>query len=273
MIKIVCMIQPNPAQVYFLNRVSEKYKILAIVESPVQRAGLMDKIKAKGLAGSVEDIINRLLKGSNRQRQKMDDYNRNFGDRWKTVDPSIPVFATADINSSAVEEFFNKEKPALIVDHGTSLVKNHILATAPLALNLHWGLSPYYRGAYCTEWALVNWDPFNIGVTIHKLSKEIDGGDVLAQARAVISSTDTAHSINMQLTKLGAELVVKIIERLETGQPLQFKKQDYSQGFMTTIKQSGRHLFKEVQRIEDNGLLKTILERPCRRQALPIVEL
>ena len=31
--------------------------------------------------------------------------------------------------------------------------RDELLAAVPLALNIHWGLLPYYRGTHCTEWA------------------------------------------------------------------------------------------------------------------------
>jgi len=274
MIKIICLIRNNPAQIYFLNSINEKYKIsLAIIESPVNRVGLIHKLKAKGAFGSLEDITNRVLTGGQKQRRRIRDYNKYFGNKWKVIDQSISLLTTQDINSPAVYECLRREKPDLILDHGTSLVKDHILETSSLALNLHWGLSPYYRGSYCTEWALVNWDPYNIGVTIHKLAKKIDGGDILAQQRATLTSGDTAHSINMQLTALGVELIIQAIDRLVGGQELNFKKQDYSKGFMTCVKQWDRHTLKQVENLENNGMLKTILEKPARKQQLPIVEL
>ena len=85
----------------------------------------------------------------------------------------------ADNNSTEVARRLTALKPDLILDHGTSIVSDSIIETAPLALNLHWGLSPYYRGTFCTEWALINHDPRNIGVTIHRLAKAVDGGDIL----------------------------------------------------------------------------------------------
>jgi len=274
MIKIICLIRNDPAQIYFLNRINERHKIsLAVIESPATRADLINKIKAKGILGSMEDITNRVLTSGQKQRRNVRDYDKYFGNKWKVIDESIPLLTTQDINAAAVYERLSRERPELILDHGTSLVKDHILETSPLALNLHWGLSPYYRGSYCTQWALVNWDPYNIGVTIHQLAKKIDGGDILAQQRATITHDDTAHSINMQLTQLGVELIIKVIDRIEAGQELNFHKQDYSRGIMTCVRQWDRHIFKQVENIENKGLLKTILEKPARKQALPIVEL
>lgn len=274
MLKIICLVRLNPAQVYFLNRIHRTHKIaLAIVESPLVRPSLLCRVQEKGVMGSLEDIAQRLLKGADKRTKDYAACDRFFGDQWRTVHDDIPILTTHDINSKEVYELLAKEKPDLILDHGTSLVKDHILDTAGLALNLHWGLSPYYRGAYCTEWALLNWDPHQIGVTIHKLAKEIDGGDLLAQKRAVISSGDTVHSINMQLTKLGVDLILTVIDRLKAGQKLVFHKQDHSLGLMTSVKQWSRRLRKQVEDIEHKGLVKEMLARPARREKLPIIEL
>lgn len=267
------MIRLNPAQIYFLNSINKKYKIsLAIIESSRARLDLINKVKAKGIFCSFEDVVNRVLTAGRRRKHRIRDYNKHFGDDWKKINGDIPTVTADDINSEAIQELLEGEKPDLILNHGTSLVKDCVLKTSRLALNLHWGLSPYYRGSYCTEWALLNWDPRNIGVTIHKLAKEIDGGDILAQKRAYLTSEDTAHSVNMRLTKLGVELLIKAIEKIGAGEELNFKKQDYSRGFMTRVKQWNRHLFKRLENIENNGLIQTMLEKPAREQKLPIVE-
>jgi len=274
MIKIACLVRVNPAQIYFLNRINERCKIsLAIVEAPEIPLDLTNKVREKGILGSIEDITNRILYPRGKQKRRISDCKRYLGDKWKSIDREIPLFTVKDINSEAVYERLNREKPDLILDHGTSLVKDNILETAPLALNLHWGLSPYYRGSYCTEWALINWDPYNIGATIHKLSRKIDGGDIIAQKRAVLAPGDTTHSINMQLTKLGVDLIIDIISRIEAGGELKFKKQDCSLGILTRNKQWGRHLFKQVENIENRDLIKAMLERPARLERFPIVEL
>ena len=52
------------------------------------------------------------------------------------------------------------------------LVKNR-------ALNIHMGLSPYYRGSSCNFWALYDNNPNYVGATIHMLSEGLDSGPIL----------------------------------------------------------------------------------------------
>lgn len=50
------------------------------------------------------------------------------------------------------------------------------------ALNIHMGLSPYYRGSSCNFWALYDGNPQYVGATIHLLSKGLDSGPILIHA-------------------------------------------------------------------------------------------
>ena len=56
-----------------------------------------------------------------------------------------------------------------LVDH---LVSNN-------AVNIHMGLSPYYRGSSCNFWAVYDDNPHSVGATIHRISKGLDSGPIL----------------------------------------------------------------------------------------------
>ena len=154
--------------------------------------------------------------------QQARDCQRLFQNDWRYLDPGIPLLVVADINAPIVRQRLAEIGPDVVLDHGTGIVRDELIDSVPLALNIHWGLSPYYRGTHCTEWGLISWDPYNIGVTLHRLSREIDGGGVVSQARAQIAPDDTVHSINMQLTQLGTELARAALARLDEGANLRF---------------------------------------------------
>jgi len=56
-------------------------------------------------------------------------------------------------------------------------------------INLHGGLSPEYRGADCTFWALHNQEPEKIGCTYITLCG-IDTGNIIAHVSPEIKETD-----------------------------------------------------------------------------------
>lgn len=50
------------------------------------------------------------------------------------------------------------------------------------AVNIHMGVSPYYRGSSCNFWALYDGRADLVGSTIHRLSSGLDSGKMLFQA-------------------------------------------------------------------------------------------
>jgi hypothetical protein len=78
------------------------------------------------------------------------------------------------------------------------------------AINIHMGLSPYYRGSSCNFWALYDRRPAFVGATIHYLSTGLDSGPILAHVRPEFSGQGpfsfTMESVNAVQNRLVAEL-------------------------------------------------------------------
>lgn len=265
--KIFCFIMNEPPLRYFVNTIQNQHKIdLVVVEGPNSFWG---KLRWHGIYGSYlryKDLFFYYFKYKK-------NYNRYFKESWKEINPSIPRVYVNNINDDIVRDIIIKEKPDIILVHGTRIIKKHIIESAKLILNLHWGLSPYYRGTHCTDWALINWDPYNIGVTIHLLTSKIDGGDIIAQKRAEILPGDTVHSINMQLTSLGTELIIEILKRPSKNKKFTTYKQDFSWGYLTCIRQWSAHLEKQIRFIEKKNIIGTMLKFPSRKELLDIHEI
>ena len=50
------------------------------------------------------------------------------------------------------------------------------------AVNIHMGVSPYFRGSSCNFWAIHDGHSELVGATIHLLSRGLDSGDILFHA-------------------------------------------------------------------------------------------
>jgi methionyl-tRNA formyltransferase len=91
-------------------------------------------------------------------------------------------------------------------------------------VNVHGSLLPKYRGASCIQAAILNGD-CETGITIMKMDKGLDTGDILAQKNIPIQNDDTAASLYDKLSLLGGEILTSILEKYIAGE-IQPKKQD-----------------------------------------------
>ncbi len=107
--------------------------------------------------------------------------------------------------------------------------------------NLHGSLLPKYRGAAPINWAVINGEK-ETGVTTFFIRHEIDTGDIIHQARFSIGADETAGEVHDRLMELGAQLVLKTVKTIESGQ-YELKKQDESQACPAP------KIFKETCRI------------------------
>ena len=270
--KIFALIKPNPPLLYFVNRIHRRHPLHTVIIEDRRLGSLpfLKKMQTRFAVGN-RAAMNPKVAIRVKSRKMAEICSRYFADDWLDLDSSLRVVFCKNINEQKIADLLAREKPDLLLDHGTSIVRDHIIDKAPLALNLHWGLSPYYRGTHCTEWALINWDPYNIGVTIHRLAKVIDGGDVLGQGRITVEPEDSVDSINMKLTREGTNIIIKVLDDWRQGADLQFHRQDFSRGYLTLNRQWSRELKRVVKGIEGQGIIGRMLKTPARREKLPIV--
>ena len=104
-------------------------------------------------------------------------------------------------NDNIVSEIINLE-PELLVCYGSSLIKSKLLDLYEgRFLNVHLGLSPYYRGSGTNVWPLINNEPDMVGATFMHIDRGIDTGKIIHQIRADIYLGDSPHSIGNRLIK------------------------------------------------------------------------
>ena len=82
--------------------------------------------------------------------------------------------------------------------------------------NLHGSLLPQYRGAAPLNWAVINGET-ETGVTTFLLSHEIDTGKIMFQEKIEIAENDTVGDLHDRLMVIGANLVVKTVDALASG--------------------------------------------------------
>jgi methionyl-tRNA formyltransferase len=83
-------------------------------------------------------------------------------------------------------------------------------------INLHGSLLPLLRGAAPIHWAVMRGET-QTGVTTFRLKHEIDTGELLFQEKMEIGPDETTTCVHDRMMVLGAQVMVKTIEAIQSG--------------------------------------------------------
>ncbi len=220
--RVVVLCADDRPQSLLLARVAEQHTLAGVVVD--QRYGPADRLQrlwqSSGrrpvrVAANVLRKLYLMLETRRETRVKHDHFGSfPLPRNW----PHSPVRITPELNAPATAAWVNDCKPDVIVVFGTRLIKPPLTTLAPRGtINLHTGLSPYYRGGHSTFFALLNAEPQYIGATVHRIDPGIDSGAILRSDRPMLASDDTLYSLECKVACLGSDLVMEVLSRLENG--------------------------------------------------------
>ncbi len=125
------------------------------------------------------------------------------------------ILKSGDLNDVHIDVIKPCLKSDRYVVFGASYIKGALIdiLLAKRALNIHMGVSPYYRGSSCNFWAAYDGNIDLVGATIHLLSKGLDSGDMLFHA--LPSFTENPFDLGMKAVKSAH---TALIEYIKTGE-------------------------------------------------------
>ena len=109
----------------------------------------------------------------------------------------LPVLA-GEINNCSLKFLKNFLKSEIYIVYGSSYIKGDLVnfLVKKRAINIHMGVSPYYRGTDCNFWALYQNNPHLVGATIHYLTKGLDNGPMLYHAVSNIKKNPFEYTMS-----------------------------------------------------------------------------
>ena len=146
----------------------------------------VDEAQKKIFGNTAIDTKNKNIKLLSLENKKLEKCSLNF----------LSDFLNSDIFIVFGSSFIKKDLVNFLIDHK--------------ALNIHLGISPYYRGTDCNFWALFDNNPHLVGATIHLLSKGLDSGQILYHALSEIKEDPFIYT--MSAVKSAFESIAQKIE-------------------------------------------------------------
>ena len=184
--KIVFMGTPDFAKESLEAIYNSGNKVLAVVTNP-------DKPKGRGMkmiASPVKEFA--LEKNLKIYQPTKVRNNTEFIEEIKTLNPDL----------------------LCVVAYGKILPKELLDIPKYGAINVHGSLLPEYRGAAPIQWAVLNGDK-KTGVTTMFMDIGMDTGDMILKEETIIGEDETTGELWGRLSKIGANLLVKTIKKIE----------------------------------------------------------
>jgi hypothetical protein len=124
-----------------------------------------------------------------------------FGNSYvnnKKKNIKILPMISGDLNQCSMNLLSDFLKSDVYVVFGSSYIKGELVdfLVKQKAINIHAGVSPYYRGTDCNFWALYDDNTHLVGTTIHLLSKGLDSGPMLYHAMSNLKTNPFEYTMS-----------------------------------------------------------------------------
>lgn len=142
------------------------------------------------------------------------DREAGLGDDWVATlaRNDVPVHEVAGVNHMTTVELLHGLSPDIVVSVGVpEIITKPVLDCArTVALNVHNGLLPSYRGHFGTFWEIRNGEQ-ECGVSIHEMTNRVDAGRIVAEARISTTSNRSFLDLMIQKKRRGGALLAKVM--------------------------------------------------------------
>jgi len=113
----------------------------------------------------------------------------------------------------------NRGDIGVVVSFG-KIIPESVLNLFPKGvINVHPSLLPKYRGPNPIRWQILNGEKMS-GITIIKLTKEVDAGPILIQKEVPIDENDNYTLLTKKLIEVGKEVLIEAIKIIERGEEI-----------------------------------------------------
>ena len=175
-----------------------------------------------------------------------------------------------EINGDQVVKEIEKLNPDLIICYGASLIKSSLLKSFKNRfINVHLGISPYYKGSGTNIFPIINNEFDMLGATFMHIDEGIDTGKVIHQFRSEIFIGDSPHTIGNRIIKKMTNICANLIFHFDN---LQNKRQIKVKGKTYYIKDFNSNICEKLYKNLSSKNLFLNLENKKKIRKKQIIE-
>lgn len=199
---------------YFVNAMAGRFEVVAVgYHDTGYRPAMTDP-------GEIDSETAEIVAHHFDERRKQEEiyFSNNGAYRESSANCTVRRLDFATLNGHSTIRFLEQHNVEVVMVYGTDLIKPPLLDRfSGRMINMHLGLSPYYRGTATNFYPLLNDEPEFVGATIHMISAGIDSGDIIHHARPEILVDDMPHTVGCKAILAGIDKMIQTLTELEAG--------------------------------------------------------
>jgi hypothetical protein len=202
--KISIFTSNQPRHISLINKLADKFEaVTAMVEVTTIFPGVAEDFYRK--SSSMQNYFAKVLSA---ERDVFADF------RFINSNVKVMPIKMGDINLLDVSKLTDLLDADIFVVFGSSYIKGDLceILIGKKAVNIHMGVSPYYRGSGCNFWALYDGNPHMVGATLHFLSKGLDSGDIIGHALPSLKGQFNGFTLGMRAVLAAHDCLIEMIE-------------------------------------------------------------
>tara|TARA_X000000368_G_C23054434_1_gene723151 strand:+ start:1921 stop:2718 length:798 start_codon:yes stop_codon:yes gene_type:complete len=169
------------------------------------------------------------------------------------------TMSKGDLNKIPFKNLSKFLKSDYYIVFGSSYIKGELVKflIKNKAINIHMGVSPYYRGTDCNFWALYDDNPHYVGSTIHLLSEGLDSGQILYHAISEATSnpfTYTMSTVKSAFKSLESRILNKTLKKIRPEKQMREKEIRYSRRKEFDVSSINKFFKKKIKIFSSNNL-------------------
>lgn len=179
----------------------------------------------------------------------------------KALENKIPIFQPTKIRLDYAE--IEKYQPDLIVTcaYGQIVPKGVLDIPKLGCINVHASLLPKYRGGAPIQHAIMNGEK-ETGITIMYMNEGMDTGDMIEKESVLIDESDTLSTLSLKLSKVGSELLERVLPSIIDGTNKRVKQDDNMATYARIIKREDEHLDFHKSALEIYNQVRALSPEP-----------
>lgn len=178
------------------------------------------------------------------------------------------------INSPQILEAIKSKNIDFVILFGSSIIGDDILNEfQEKVINIHLGISPYYKGSGTNFFPIVNNELECIGATIHLAINEVDAGSILTQIRPNnFIASDNIHDLGNKVILTVADNIGRVLKAYYSKSINAVRQEKYSMEKVYRIKDFTPDVLRvAINNIENGAVSKYIVSAEIKRMNRPIL--